>query len=304
MAWLEYLLPLIFLFPLGAMAVIVIALRNLHDARVRSPFNARPLREPGQALRDRLDRAFAALFLDGALGPIVSLAPLVYGMGRMLFASRQNWLEWGLYGALSTVLVLIYCFLLIRDFQLIRRIKLGLACELAVGQELERLIHPEAHPYYVFHDVPTDTDTIDHVAVTPHGVFVVETRARTRPFTADGREINVVTVEPQRLRFPGWSEQRPLAKTLATTRWLGRWLEKRCGAPVPIMGVLTLPGWDIICAGTPEGLMVVSGESLAQQLGEKELGPIDDDMHDKVIAALIERAAELEKNIPLNAPSI
>lgn len=304
MAWLEYLLPLIFLFPLGAMAVIVIALRNLHDARVRSPFNARPLREPGQALRDRLDRAFAALFLDGALGPIVSLAPLVYGMGRMLFANRQNWLEWALYGALSTVLVLIYCFLLIRDFQLIRRIKLGLACELAVGQELERMIHPEAHPYYVFHDVPTDTDTIDHVAVTPHGVFVVETRARTRPFTADGREINVVTVEPQRLRFPGWSEHQPLVKTLGATRWLGEWLESRCGAPVPIMGVLTLPGWDIICAGTPEGLMVVSGESLAQQLGEKQLGHIDDDMHDKVIAALIERAAELEKNIPLNAPSI
>lgn len=304
MAWLEYLLPLIFLFPLGAMAVIVIALRNLHDARVRSPFNARPLREPGQALRDRLDRAFATLFLNGALGPIVTLAPLVYGMGRMLFANRQNWLEWGLYGALSTVLVLIYCFLLIRDFQHIRRIKLGLACELAVGQELERMIHPEAHPYYVFHDVPTDTDTIDHVAVTPHGVFVVETRARTRPFTADGREINLVTVEPDRLRFPGWSEQRPLEKTQHATHWLAEWLESRCGAPVPVRGVLTLPGWEITYAGAPEGLLVVSGEALAQQLSEIRLGTLDDAMHDKVIAALIERAAELEKNLALNEPSV
>ncbi|PMR77120.1 nuclease-related domain-containing protein [Billgrantia endophytica] len=304
MAWLEFLLPLIFLFPLGAMAVIVIALRNLHDARVRSPFNARPLREPGQALRDRLDRAFANLFLNGALGPIVTLAPLVYGMGRMLFASRQNWLEWALYGALSTVLVLIYCFLLIRDFQHIRRIKLGLACELAVGQELERLIHPEAHPYYVFHDVPTDTDTIDHVAVTPFAVFVVETRARTRPFTADGREINVVTVEPQRLRFPGWSEHRPLVKTLRATRWLAEWLENRCDTAVPVRGVLALPGWDITCAGTPDGLMVVSGEGLAQLLSEIKPGHLDDELHDKVIAALIERAAELEKNTPLNEPSV
>jgi hypothetical protein len=72
------------------MAVIVMALRNLHDARVRSPFDAHPLREPGQALRDRLDRAFAGLFLNGALGPIVTLAPLVYGMGRMLFANRAE----------------------------------------------------------------------------------------------------------------------------------------------------------------------------------------------------------------------
>jgi hypothetical protein len=304
MAWLEYLLPLIFLFPLGATAVIVIALRNLHDARVRSPFTARPLREPGQALRDRLDRAFGDLFLDGALGPIVTLAPLVYGMGRMLFASQQIWFEWALYGALSTLLVLAFCFLLIRDFQRIRRIKLGLACELAVGQELERLIHPEAHPYYVFHDVPTDTDTIDHVAVTPHGVFVVETRARTHPFTADGREINVVSVEPDRLRFPGWSERLPLQKTRCATQWLADWLESRCGEPVPVRGVLALPGWDILCEGTPKGLMVVSGEELARQLSEARPGHLDDALHDRVIVALIERAAELERNPNLDAPAI
>lgn len=36
MAWLEYLLPLIFLFPMAAMASIVLALRSLHDARVHS----------------------------------------------------------------------------------------------------------------------------------------------------------------------------------------------------------------------------------------------------------------------------
>ncbi|TFH87803.1 NERD domain-containing protein [Billgrantia azerbaijanica] len=290
MAWLEYLLPLIFLFPLGATAVIVIALRNLHDARVRSPFDACPLREPGQAQRDRLDRAFASLFLNGALGPIVTLAPLVYGMGRMLFASQQNWLEWALYGALSTLLVLVFCLRLIRDFQQIRRIKLGLASKLAVGQELEHLVKPEAHPYYVFHDVPTDTDIIDHVTVTPHGVFVVETRGRARPFTPDGREVNVVSVEHERLRFPGWSERRPLQKTRRASCWLARWLQQRCGAPVPVLGVLALPGWDILCEGTPKGVMVVSGETLSRQLEARRLGALEGELHDRVIAALHERA--------------
>ena len=64
MVWLEYLLPLIFLFPMAAMGGIVLALRSLHDARVHSPFDA-PLREPGQALRHRLDQAFSSLFLNG-----------------------------------------------------------------------------------------------------------------------------------------------------------------------------------------------------------------------------------------------
>lgn len=301
MAWLEYLLPLIFLFPLAAMAVIVVALRNLHDARVSSPFDAQPLREPGQALRDRLDQAFADLFLNGALGPIVSLAPLVYGMGRMLFASRQNWLEWALYGALSTLLVLLLCFLLMRDFQRIRRLKLGLACGLAVGQELERLVRPEATPYCVFHDVPGafqnasgDTAILDHVVVSPHGVFVVETQARTPPFTPSGREINLVNVEPERLRFPGWSERRPLEKARQATRWLADWLAERTGRPVPVKGVLTLPGWDVDTSQAADDLLVTSGEGLAAQLTDIHLGGLDDELLGAVINALLARAAEPE----------
>ncbi|MFB9869511.1 nuclease-related domain-containing protein [Vreelandella sulfidaeris] len=293
MAWLEYLLPLIFLFPMAAMASIVIALRNLHDARVHSPFSA-PLHEPGQALRHRLDKAFSSLFLNGALGPIISLAPLVYGMGRMLFVDRQDWVEWALYGSLSTLLVLMFSLLLVRDYQRIRRLKLGLACELAVGQELERLIRPEAHPYYVFHDIPTDSFTIDHVVVTPHGVFVVETRARTLAIGPDGNELNTVVVERERLRFPHWQERRPLHKTRQGVSWLTQWLEKRCGVPVPVRGVLVLPGWTIDNSEAAPDVLVVSGDTLASQLTKLTPGPINDVIHHKVINVLLERAKLME----------
>jgi hypothetical protein len=293
MVWLEYLLPLIFLFPMAAMGGIVLALRSLHDARVQSPFNA-PLREPGQALRQRLDQAFSNLFLNGALGPIISLAPLVYGMGRMLFVERQDWVEWALYGLLSTLLVLGFSLLLIRDYQRIRRLKLGLACELAVGQELERLVRPEAHPYYVFHDVPTDSFTIDHVVVTPHGVFVVETRARTLAIGSDGKEDNNVAVERERLRFPNWQERRPLHKTRQGVSWLTQWLERRCGVPVPVRGVLVLPGWNIDTSEAAPDILVVSGQRLARQLTELTSGQMSDAIHDKVIQTLLERARLME----------
>ncbi|MEQ6890168.1 nuclease-related domain-containing protein [Halomonas sp. CS7] len=291
MAWLEYLLPLIFLFPLAATAVIVLALRNLHDARVHSPFDAHPLKEPGQGLRDRLDRAFAGLFLDGALGPIVVLAPLVYGMGRMLFANEQNWIEWALYGALSTVLVLVFCLLLIRDFQRIRRLKLGLACELAVGQELERLIRPEEHPYFVFHDVPGDGRSLDHVAVTPHGIFVVETRARPPALSPGGQEDNHVVVEAERLRFPGWSERLPMRKTREAAQWLSTWLEGQVGEAVPVKGVLALPGWRVEEDSAMDDLLVVNGEDLARRLSESSQGEIDTALHDACLVALRQRAS-------------
>lgn len=293
MVWLEYLLPLIFLFPMAAMGGIVLALRSLHDARVQSPFDA-PLHEPGQALRYRLDQAFSSLFLNGTLGPLVSLAPLVYGMGRMLFVEQQDWVEWALYGLLSTLLVLAFSLLLVRDYQRIRRLKLGLACELAVGQELERLIRPEAHPYYVFHDVPTDSFTIDHVVVTPHGVFVVETRARALAIGSDGRELNSVTVERERLRFPNWQERRPLHKTRQGVNWLTQWLERRCGVPVPVRGVLVLPGWQIDTSEAASDILVVSGERLSRQLSELKPGHMSDVIHDKVIHTLLERVRLME----------
>lgn len=303
MAWLEYLLPLIFLAPLGATAVIVLALRNLHDARVRSPFDARLLREPGQALRNRLDQAFSSLFLNGALGPIVVIAPLVYGMGRMLFTAHEHWLEWTLYGLLCTALVLLYSFLLMRDYQRIRQIKLGLACELAVGQELERLIRPEAHPYFVFHDIPTDTYTIDHVTVTPHGVFVIETRARTHPLGASGTAKRLVTVEKERLRFPGWCERQPLRKTRQAAAWLRHWLLQECGVQVPVCGVLVLPGWDIDTEQAPTDLLVVNGKALAGLLASTRLGELDDATHDRITSALSQRS-ELLDSRRLERPSI
>lgn len=302
MVWLEYLLPLIFLFPMAAMGGIVIALRSLHDARVESPFNA-PLREPGQALRYRLDQAFSSLFLNGALGPIISLAPLVYGMGRMLFVNRQEWVEWALYGLLSTLLVLTFSLLLVRDYQRIRRLKLGLACELAVGQELKRLIRPEAHPYYVFHDIPTDSFTIDHVVVTPHGVFVLETRARALAIGSDGRELNKVAVERERLRFPHWNERRPLHKTRQAVSWLSQWLEQRCGIPIPVRGVLVLPGWEIDTTESTGDILVVSGERLSKQLTDLKPSTLSDPIHDKIIYLLMERARLVELR-HLRQPSV
>lgn len=303
MTWLAYLLPLIFLAPLGATAVIVLALRNLHDARVRSPFDAHLLREPGQALRNRLDQAFSSLFLNGALGPIVVIAPLVYGMGRMLFTDHENWLEWTLYGLLCTALVLLYSFLLMRDYQCIRQIKLGLACELAVSQELERLIRPEAHPYFVLHDIPTDTYTIDHVAVTPHGVFVIETRARAHPLDASGTPRRAVAVEKERLRFPGWSERHPLRKTRQAATWLRHWLQREHAIQVPVRGVLILPGWEIDTTQAPTDLLVSHGEELAKLLVETRLGELDTTTHERLICALTQRSRLLD-NRRLEQPAI
>lgn len=290
MAWLDYLLPLIFLFPLAAAAVVVVALRSLHDARVRSPFDAQPMCEPGQGLRDRLDRAFATLLLNASLGPLLTLAPLVYGMGRMLFSEQQNWLEWAIYGALCTLLALLVSLRLIGDHQRISRLKLGLACELAIGQELKRLIRPEAHPYYVFHDVPADTFIIDHIAITPYAIFVIEVRARTPCMAPNGEVENTVMVEHQRLRFPGWKEHKPQRKARQATSWVHAWACRELGQHVPVKGILALPGWKVVNTVEHTDLEVIDGVGLADRISQfRSDTPLATDIHDRLISALRKR---------------
>ncbi|GHB32090.1 nuclease-related domain-containing protein [Salinicola rhizosphaerae] len=293
MAWLEYVLPLIFLTPLGAAALVAITLRDVQTVGLRSPHDGEPIREIAQAHRDRLEKARMVFFLDATLAPTLTLMPLVYGMGRILFAEEQSWLEWSLYGVVSTLLAMLFCFLILRDVQRMRRLTRSLACELAVGQTLDHLMRPLAKPYFVFHDYPADSYTIDNVLVTPQGVFVIQTMARDFPLDLEGRPNNVVSVEHERLRFPGWSEREVLRKVRLSTVWLRQWLTRHARLSVPVRGILVLPGWSIDdetgAKAETRDVCVVDGADLSLQLGDASDEAIDDATRQQLVEALDKR---------------
>jgi hypothetical protein len=298
MAWLEYVLPLIFLAPLGAAALVAITLRDVQTVGLRSPHDGKPIREIAQAHRDRLEKARMVFFLDATLAPTLTLMPLVYGMGRMLFAERQSWLEWSLYGVASTLLAMLFCFLILRDVQRVRRLTRSLACELAVGQALDHLIRPLAKPYFVFHDFPADSYSIDNVLVTPQGVFVIQTVARDFPLDLEGQPINTVSVENERLRFRGWNERQVLRKVRLSTVWLRQWLSRHTKLSVPVSGILVLPGWVIDDEtehlGDSRDVRVVDGADLATQLGTAQVEVIDDAQRQRLVDTLNARYRHFE----------
>ncbi|WP_251976273.1 nuclease-related domain-containing protein [Salinicola avicenniae] len=290
MAWLEYVLPLIFLAPLGAAALVAITLRDVQTVGLRSPHDNEPIREIAQVHRDRLEKARVVFFLDATLAPTLTLMPLVYGMGRMLFAERQSWLEWSLYGVFSTLLAMLFCFLILRDVQRLRRLTRSLACELAVGQALDHLIRPVARPYFVFHDFPANSYCIDNVLITPQGVFVIQTAAREFPLDFEGRPNNTVSVEQERLRFPGWQERQILRQVRLSTVWLRHWLTRHAQLTVPVCGILVLPGWQIddetAHLGATRDVRVVDGFDLAAQLEATTEEVIDDAQRQRLVEAL------------------
>ncbi len=125
-------------------------------------------------------------------------------------------------------------------------LRLGYAGEVAVGQALNQLM---LQGYHVFHDVPFDGFNVDHVVIGPGGVFVVETKLRTKRTMADRHtETHKVRFDGRALYFsdcPTVPQHRALNQARAEAQTVAKWLTRKTGMPVATRAVLALPGWWI-----------------------------------------------------------
>ncbi len=126
-----------------------------------------------------------------------------------------------------------------RTRRLLANYKLGLKGERYVGQFLQSQLIPMG--YHILHDIEFDGFNIDHVAIGPGGVFVVEVKTYSkRPgdvrISYDGNDILVDGQKPIR---------DPLAQVRASTRQLVDLLEKKTGRTVKAHPVVLFPGWYV-----------------------------------------------------------
>lgn len=99
--------------------------------------------------------------------------------------------------------------------------------------------------YRVFHDFPADKFNIDHIVVGPNGVFAVETKARAKPDTGDGKKDARCDYDGQQLRFPHKTESEPVEQAKRQAKWLSKWLSSAVGDSVSVKPILAIPGWYV-----------------------------------------------------------
>ena len=127
----------------------------------------------------------------------------------------------------------------LRARQRLRRLKQGRAGEQAVAECLDLLRSAGA---FTFHDVPGVGFNIDHVVVSRHGVFAVETKTISKPvgrdarITFDGEKVLVGRYEPSR---------NPVKQARAQAAWLKRLIEEATGVQANVRPVVTFPGWFV-----------------------------------------------------------
>lgn len=248
-----------FLIVLGAAALVLWTLiwwLRKTGANRRSPLTRNLLRSAGDSLGPPLEDL--SLDLLGLACLLVMFPLLVYSIwiSELHFGTARLTTFGLVANALLTLGVL--GFISYRLWKVIarrRNLHLALDGEMAIGQELNQLM---LKGYAVYHDFPAEHFNIDHIVVAPGGVFAVETKARPKPITGEGKADAEVIYDGTSLRFANWENREFLEQATRQAKWLAQWLSSAVGEVIVVKPVLALPGWFIKRAGRGP-VQVISG---------------------------------------------
>lgn len=205
------------------------------DRSRRSPLKEKPLRRPGESLQQEIEESLERFY------PQVASAVVVVALAAL------EWWRWFVPTRPSPVAISVLAlgwiaFTAYRGRAVIQRVRnlgLGLQGEQVVGQQLEEL---RSRGCRIFHDVPGPGFNLDHVVVSPRGIYVVETKTLRKPHPGNP----TVTFDGERLLVAG---REPLGDYLgqvaAQRRWLRSLLHETTGQHFAVRSVLVFPGWFV-----------------------------------------------------------
>lgn len=211
--------------------------------KTRWPFKEedRVLRGPGEHLRKRINEFDEQFLLEiiGGLAAILLALALFAADFRKLFGWTPQQAGWLALGVAVTVM-LISLWRVRRLWQERANHYLGWFGERVVGEQLQATT---ALGWRIFHDVPSPTGNVDHVAVGPGGVFVVETKTRRKGNPRPGFKDNVVFFDGSDLVWPWSKDNHGLEQAEKNALWLASWIKAEIGEKVYVSPILALPGW-------------------------------------------------------------
>ena len=200
----------------------------------RSPLDRKPPRHPGESLRLARQR----LVED-------EWEPYVFVAGIFVLYAFYEWLRWYFNVQPQPKLVSVIALIAVgccvyKYFGVRRRVKafrLGEEGEREVGHFLEGL---RAKNCQVFHDIVGGKFNIDHLIVSPRGLFLIETKTFSKPL----RGRCEVEFDGERLLVNGRVPTRdPIKQVHALSHWLRDLLLESTGRRFPIQCVVVFPGW-------------------------------------------------------------
>jgi len=261
----------------------------------RPPEKFKLLRAPGETQRRRVQQADENLFFYFFGGAFV---PLLVGW-VVLLGARYLPMHIVLIGAALAVIsffasTICSVVLLFRFLRRRRDDLLGYLGERAVAEHLEPL---RADGFRLFHDVPAQgrqkTFNIDHVAIGPTGVAVIETKTRRKKKGRQGFEEHVVTYDGKRLIWPWGEDTCGIAQVCAEADWLREFIEKRTRLRIDPKAILAFPGW-LVKERVVAAFRVANHKVVPSIIAQWKPQPLSPEQIDLISRQLDERCRDVE----------
>jgi hypothetical protein len=243
----------------------------------RAPVAFKLLRGPGETIRRRMakfDEELVERTAGAALGPIVVTLPVV----ALIDALRpQTWTSLGIGLVIAAAIFIVTLVFSLRwvmgGLKRYRDDRLGYLGEREVAEHLMPLV---ARGYRIFHDVPAGGKksdfNLDHVAVGPSGVAVIETKTRRKGRARPGMKDHVVTYDGKQLTWPWGQDRHGLDQAVNEAEWLRQFIHQRTGIATAVKPILALPGWWVESRGRGD-VAVINSKNLAGEV-DRDVAPV------------------------------
>lgn len=86
---------------------------------------------------------------------------------------------------------------------------------------------------------------LDHVAVGPKGVYLLETKALRRKGSNGDPAEHEVKFDGHTLAFPFECDREAVIQARRNAKWLSDYLVRKVGQLVPVDTIVVLPGWSV-----------------------------------------------------------
>ena len=205
------------------------------DKRV-SPLKDRPLRQAGQSVQEQINDFIDEKFINYGMLAVFMVALTIYEWTRWFLKSPQN----PYLISLLTGGVFLYClYKLFSARKQLKNLRLGRDGEKEVAEILEEL---RSDGNIVFHDIVGKKFNLDHVVLSPKGIYVIETKTWSKPkgneakVHYDGTHLTVDSIG---------NKDEILVQVDAEITWLKNMLKESTGREFAIKPVVVFPGWYV-----------------------------------------------------------
>ncbi len=251
--------------PAGVVALLMDFWYRFHgDGRIL-PISDKLLRPPGESCRQRVEKlnnriteldvwimGFPSTFLLCCLSSNYTR--------QLVWPVSQVWIITFALAISASLAMFLRRITLIRQRE---EWRLAFSGERAVGEMLNQLMIEGCR---VFHDFKLkNAAAISHIVVSASGVYAIETKSVRKRVRSPELQPHEVVFDGRSLGFPERSDSHEIQQTRDQAHRLAELLRESLGNDVPVIPVLTLPGWYVIHKGSGD-VIVLNPKWLGQRI--------------------------------------